>query len=43
MELESLGPVVDLEPGECTTHQEIWQVYPEGFWPEEISDLLNIF
>ena len=43
IELESLGPVVDLGPGECTTHQEIWQVYPEGSWPEEISDLLDIF
>jgi hypothetical protein len=42
IELETLGPVVNLAPGESVDHQEIWQVYPEGKWPREISDLSQI-
>lgn len=36
IELETLGPLTDLAPGEAVGHQEIWRVYPEGSWPEEI-------
>lgn len=38
IELETLGPVVELGPGESLVHQEQWQVYPEGKWEEEILD-----
>jgi len=39
IELETLGPVVNLAPGKSTLHHETWQVYHEGDWPEEILDL----
>lgn len=29
LELETLGPVVSLEPHEATIHTEIWEVYPD--------------
>ncbi len=43
IELETLGPVVNLAPGESTMHQETWQVYHEGDWPEEILNLYKDF
>jgi hypothetical protein len=36
IELETLGPVVILEPGEGTEFKETWQIYSEGNWPEAI-------
>lgn len=39
IELETLGPVVDLLPGELVAHKEIWQLYPEKNWPEEIAEI----
>jgi hypothetical protein len=38
IELETLGPVIDLGPGESTHHQEVWHLYPKGSWPEEIRE-----
>ena len=43
IELETLGPVVTLAPGESTLHQEIWQVFSEGNWPGEIRQLFGLF
>jgi len=43
IELETLGPVVTLAPGESTLHQEIWQVLSEGNWPGEIRQLYGLF
>ncbi len=43
IELETLGPVVNLAPSESTRHQEIWQVYHEGDGPEEILNLFMDF
>ena len=37
IELETLGPAVELAPGESVEHEETWRIYPEGSWPEEIS------
>ena len=42
IELETLGPVVDLLPGKSTFHRETWQVYQDGQWPEEISSLFKL-
>ncbi len=39
IELETLGPVTNLKPGDSIEHQEIWQIYPRGNWPPEISDI----
>ena len=39
IELETLGPVVNLKPGDSVGHQEIWQIYQEGHWPPEIFDI----
>ena len=36
IELETLGPVTELAPGQAVEHQEIWNVYPQGKWPEKI-------
>ncbi len=43
IELETLGPVVNLAPGESVDHKEIWQIYPEGDWPGEIEQVLDLF
>lgn len=40
IELETLGPVTILAPGQAVDHREIWHVYPEGQWP---GDILRIF
>ncbi len=37
IELETLGPVVELAGGESTNHGEVWEVFREGNWPKEIS------
>jgi hypothetical protein len=29
LELESLAPKVELQPGECTSHTEIWSLFPD--------------
>jgi hypothetical protein len=41
IELETLGPVVTLHPGEDVTHLEEWGVYQPGDWPPECEDLLG--
>jgi hypothetical protein len=41
IELETLGPVVNLRPSDTVEHQEIWQIYGEGEWPEEIKALFE--
>ena len=43
IELETLGPVGTLSPGEFTDHQEIWEIYSEGDWPGEIKQLYKTF
>ncbi|MCJ7735446.1 MAG: DUF4380 domain-containing protein [Anaerolineales bacterium] len=39
IELETLGPVLSLAPGESVDHQEIWQIYSKENWPEEIIEI----
>ncbi len=39
IELETLGPVVNLQPGESTEYIEVWKIYPKGEWPQEIGEL----
>lgn len=41
IELETLGPVVSLMPGQKTSHIETWQVYPKDLMPEEVNRLLE--
>lgn len=41
IELETLGPVRDLLPGESILHSEVWRVYPENNWPEEIAGIFQ--
>lgn len=36
IELETLAPVVRLAPGESASHKEVWEVYQQGSWPEDI-------
>ncbi len=43
IELETLGPLLDLAPGESVDHREIWQVYLNKSWPEEIKELFQDF
>jgi hypothetical protein len=42
IELETLGPVVELAPGERVEHQEIWEVYHKREWPGEIKGVLDM-
>jgi len=42
IELETLGPIVYIKSGDYVKHQEIWQVYSEGEWPDEIQDIYNL-
>lgn len=43
IELETLGPVVVLAPGESVEHHEIWQLYKEGDWPADIQEIFSLF
>lgn len=42
IELETLGPLIKLGPGEAVRHQEIWQVYLKGRWPEQIKAFFDL-
>jgi hypothetical protein len=37
IELETLGPLTSLVPGDGVVHEETWELYPEGSWPDEIA------
>jgi hypothetical protein len=41
IELETLGPVVQLAPSEKVEHREIWNVYSEGEWPGDIKEYFD--
>ncbi|MGD9093653.1 MAG: hypothetical protein PVF74_12465 [Anaerolineales bacterium] len=43
IELETLGPYTSLERGENVLHQEIWEFYCAGDWPEEVATLYRRF
>jgi hypothetical protein len=43
IELETLGPVVNLKPGEKVIHVENWEVFSEGNWPGDVLDIFNSF
>lgn len=41
IELETLAQVATLLPGESASHEEVWEVYPPGNWPDEVRELLR--
>ena len=43
IELETLGPAVNLAPREIVKHQEVWEIYTEGNWLEDILDLYQMY
>jgi len=43
IELETLGPVVELAPGKFVEHREIWQLFNEGDWPADIQEIFRLF
>lgn len=43
IELETLGPRVNLQPGDTVNHKETWQIYLENNWPVEIAVLFEEF
>lgn len=43
IELETLGPTVKLAPRETVEHQEVWEIYTEGNWVEDIFDLYQMY
>ncbi|MEE8357246.1 MAG: hypothetical protein V3R33_08055 [Anaerolineales bacterium] len=43
IELETLGPVVNLKPGEKVIHVENWEVFSEGNWPGDVLNIFNSF
>jgi hypothetical protein len=42
LELETLGPIATLKPGESATHFETWEVHPEVPWSDDLTDLINL-
>ena len=42
IELETLGPLTALGPGEIVNHVEVWQVYSKGSWPENIKEIFDL-
>lgn len=42
LELETLSPLVMLQPGEGISHIERWEVYPSGAWPNEIAEVIRL-
>lgn len=43
LELETLGPLAVLQPGESAEHQEVWHLYQEASWPLEIKGLFDVY
>lgn len=43
IELETLGPLVELQPDAIVTHREEWQMYAQGGWAEEVQNLLSLY
>jgi hypothetical protein len=41
IELETLGSVTLLEPGETVSHKEIWEIYPINHFPTNFNDLIR--
>jgi hypothetical protein len=41
IELETLGPIQSMEPGQALKHQETWMIYSDGNWPEEIRTIFT--
>lgn len=39
IELETLGPITELPPGESTSHKEIWETHQIIEWTGNVSDL----
>lgn len=43
IEFETLGPYASLQPGETVQHDETWEIFSEGEWPEEVATLYHAF
>jgi hypothetical protein len=41
VELETLGPVARLGPGQSVEHKEIWELYRQPDWPEAVARLVG--
>jgi hypothetical protein len=42
LELETLGPIASLAPGESATHFETWEVHTDVPWPDDLIDIINL-
>jgi len=42
LELETLGPITTIDPGEAASHVEMWEIYPDVGQPEDIRDLVDL-
>ena len=40
LELETLGPINEIQPGSAVSHKETWEVHADVEWPEDIADLI---
>ncbi len=40
LELETVAPLAVLPPGGFAEHTEIWEIYQENAWPQEINDII---
>jgi len=41
LELETLGPVTTLKPGEIVSHLETWEAHAKINWPSDVNELLQ--
>lgn len=41
LELETIAPLAALPPGGSAEHTEIWEIYRENAWPEEIAETIT--
>jgi len=42
LELETLSPLVVLQPGDEAVHVEHWEVFSVGDWPEDIAEVVRM-
>ena len=42
IELETLGPITEIQPAETVAHVETWEVYPDLPWPEDPAALVAL-
>jgi hypothetical protein len=42
LELEALGPIAEIKPGESVSHSETWQVFSNIAWSGNLGEIITV-